>query len=266
MILPCDLVDASRRSHDTASRWVALCPKSSKDRVSPRFTWPLDPGQAFGEQNFRNWTKRCVRARGLPVRIEWRERAGILLASGVIWDEDEYGYEDDDVPTLAEALLPGEGELYLPTADLDGDSTALERAIVLALEQPETVKNALIAVGDFLKSFGTPDELAQKRMAEYAADVAAARAAMAVENKIEEIMRKAGYDVDDDGEVVAPDEDQADELDDELVDDDQADELDDDELVDDELGEQPVELHVFEPADEEPAEQYLDVGVSDGRS
>lgn len=218
MILPDELLHACETSSPHTTRWIALCPRRPTDRQARRFQWPLDPHRKLGEGDFRRWVKQCVRFNGCPVRIQWRIKAtrpgssiGELLAEGTVWDDEETFDEYDEIPTIAEAFLPRNGDLLM---EGPAPTSAVERFFTLAIEKPDSLSNCFVAVADFMKSFTTPDDVAMEKVAERAADRAGIKAARAVETTIERIMREAGVlDDDDDQDVIDVEQDVIDVID-----------------------------------------------------
>lgn len=197
MHVPEELSTAANQTLSEPSKWIALCPKGKGDTTSPRYTWPLDADRPIGERDLTHWLSRCIRARGCPVRIQWRANSGKLLAEATIWDDTRH----DEAPTLAEALMPANGDLYVPS---DGEKqSSFERGVTMLLERPETIMTVVQIVKDAFKGLGSPDELALQAYADKVGDIAAERAARAVESKIEEIMRNAGILADDEAELDA---------------------------------------------------------------
>lgn len=277
MHLPPDLLVAATKTIDVKSYWTATCPKGTGDAHAKRFSWPLDADQCFGESDFVRWAKRCVAMRGTPVRIEWRNQSTrALVADGVIWDDGgESEYHDDLPPTMAEALMPADGEMSL---GLGGGevTTSFERAITLLIEKPDVARSALGVIADFIGSFRSgPDEFMMKQLAEHSAAASAA----AIKTTLEKILAAEGYEVDEDGEVTAPEDcerdvdsaaataedteeevegDDQDDLDEQLDDDQEPDEqLDDDQEPDERLHDDQ-ELDDEQLDDDQDLDEQLD--------
>ena len=198
VLLPEELETSASTPQPVKTEWSAIC----NDQT--RYRWPVGSHRAMGLANLRKWVERITARHGYPVRIRHHERVGserelvdeMLWSSGSEFDDDFQGAEM--LPSTTEQILGADGQTFVEaTAE-----TPLERAICLFLEKPQTLQLALATVSEFLVSLRTPDDLAIKAAGEHAAECAAA----AVENKLAELMRDAGYDVDEDGEMTSPEE------------------------------------------------------------
>lgn len=247
MHLPDDISSSAATTHPTQSIWTAIC---NDDR---RFRWKIPAHRAIGKDNLRRWVLRIIGTAGYPVRIQHFDlEGGALLVEALIWDsgdelEDDFGAAEEIHGFGLDVI----GRDHQCCIEGPGPASAIERGITMLIERPETVLLVVRSVIELVESMRSPDELALARIQEGASDAAAA----AVENKIADLLRKAGYRVGEDGGLQGPDDADPDfiEVDDSRVAQDAEDETDteDDHDAEDETdaaAEEVVEVELSESA------------------
>lgn len=201
--LPSKLRVAADVTHKSETRWIAQTGDGTQ------YAWEIPAGECFGGEDLARWIAHCGRGGEFPVRVQQLqihpERA---LCYGVVWGLDGFASDDDegkgdDGPKPGWArLVPSHG---IQTG-LQG-SNALEKLVLLLVEQPDIMASIAISVTETLKPAfaGLVDDVSET-FAEKTSRLTAARTAEAVRAEIHSVFVAA---LQDEQEEIGPAEPQA---------------------------------------------------------